>query len=200
MVSTLYLHQNGFETGAVIVFDSKGFTLSHLAKFNFSALKHAVDHLQEGAPVRVKSVHFINVVPVLDKVMSLIKPLLRGEVFNMVKLKSRAVEILTCFRSYNYIRLWNRSTNTYRRNACLKTTEGGFRRARSYKVGTNNRNSVTTSGCSRRKFGKLSEELRFFPMAWVAKGRRDEASRKVCQFLRDRRDFQKIEYWLGSAF
>ncbi|XP_063915417.1 alpha-tocopherol transfer protein-like [Zophobas morio] len=86
MVSTLYLHQNGFETGAVIVFDSKGFTLSHLAKFNFSALKHAVDHLQEGAPVRVKSVHFINVVPVLDKVMSLIKPLLRGEVFNMLQL------------------------------------------------------------------------------------------------------------------
>lgn len=40
------MHQYGFERGGIVVLDAKGFSFAHLAKFNVTAVKHGLEHLQ----------------------------------------------------------------------------------------------------------------------------------------------------------
>ncbi|RZC37853.1 CRAL TRIO domain containing protein [Asbolus verrucosus] len=98
MISTLHLHQYGYEDGVVVLFDMKGFTLGHLTRINLTAFKKALYHLQEGAPVRLKSIHFINVVAFIDKVVAMVKPFLKQELYDMLNFHSNSVETL-----YKYV-------------------------------------------------------------------------------------------------
>ncbi|KAJ3665877.1 hypothetical protein Zmor_001342 [Zophobas morio] len=87
-VLALYAHLHGFEEGLVLIFDCKGYTLSHLTRVNLLATKHWLNHLQEGTPVRIKEIHIVNITPVMDKVLAIIKPILSGHLFQMIQLHS----------------------------------------------------------------------------------------------------------------
>ncbi|KAJ3663842.1 hypothetical protein Zmor_008063 [Zophobas morio] len=85
MVSVLYLHLNGADTGVVALFDMKGFSLGHLTRLNMNPIKHALCLVQEGTPVRIKGIHVMNASPLIDKIMALIKPFLKTEIYNLLQ-------------------------------------------------------------------------------------------------------------------
>lgn len=46
MICSICIYELGPAEGAVVVFDAKGFTMGHLAKFNLFIMKISLDHLQ----------------------------------------------------------------------------------------------------------------------------------------------------------
>ncbi|CAH1367255.1 hypothetical protein MTP99_008507 [Tenebrio molitor] len=85
MVISMYLQQNPIPSGGIAVFDMMGFSLAHLGKLNLMAIKQALYYVQECAPVRIKQIHIINVVPLTDKLMAILKPFLKRELYNMIQ-------------------------------------------------------------------------------------------------------------------
>ncbi|KAF5282987.1 hypothetical protein FQA39_LY04858 [Lamprigera yunnana] len=70
--------------GEVPIFDMAGFTLKHAYKVQLPVLKKYMVYTQEAHPVRLKQIHVINVPPFLDKVLVLVKPLMKSEVSAML--------------------------------------------------------------------------------------------------------------------
>ncbi|XP_056646739.1 uncharacterized protein LOC130451618 [Diorhabda sublineata] len=79
----LHLHQYGPPNGLQIIVDMEGITLGHLLKANPIVIKKVSYYFQEALPVKLKHVHFINVVNFIDKIFAVIKPLLSKELFNL---------------------------------------------------------------------------------------------------------------------
>ncbi|KAG5680464.1 hypothetical protein PVAND_009972 [Polypedilum vanderplanki] len=66
--------------GEIPIFDMKGLSIWHLFKINFATLKLYFKYVQEAHPVRVQQCHIVNCTPLLSRVMSLVRPLLKPEV------------------------------------------------------------------------------------------------------------------------
>lgn len=66
--------------GEVPIFDMNGVSIWHLLKVNLSTLKLYFKYAQEAHPVRVQQIHVVNCTPLINRIMSLIKPLLKPEV------------------------------------------------------------------------------------------------------------------------
>ncbi|KAJ3665874.1 hypothetical protein Zmor_001339 [Zophobas morio] len=88
LVYCLHVHKYGFAEGVIVIVDLQGGSLGHLARVNLSSQKCMFEHLQEGMPIRLKSIHVINAVPFMDKVMALVKPLMSSKLFQMVQIHS----------------------------------------------------------------------------------------------------------------
>ncbi|XP_044268971.1 alpha-tocopherol transfer protein-like [Tribolium madens] len=94
MIATLYLHQNGYQNGAVAIFDMKGFGLGHATRLNLNVIKHALNFIQDGLPVRIKGVHVINALPLADKILAMLKPFIKGDLYNMIQFHPPGSETL----------------------------------------------------------------------------------------------------------
>ncbi|XP_073979268.1 alpha-tocopherol transfer protein [Rhodnius prolixus] len=70
--------------GEVVIFDMRGYSFRHLTRITFPTLRKYMHYTQEAHPVRLKQIHVINVSPLLDKTMAVVKPLLKSEVANML--------------------------------------------------------------------------------------------------------------------
>lgn len=66
--------------GEVPIFDMSGVSIWHLLKVNLSTLKLYFKYVQEAHPVRVQQIHVVNCTSMINRIMSLIKPLLKPEV------------------------------------------------------------------------------------------------------------------------
>lgn len=66
--------------GEVPIFDMKGATVWHILKVTLSTLRLYFKYVQEAHPVRVQQIHVYNCTPLINRIMSLIKPLLKPEV------------------------------------------------------------------------------------------------------------------------
>ncbi|XP_050430456.1 alpha-tocopherol transfer protein-like isoform X2 [Adelges cooleyi] len=70
--------------GYIILFDMRGVRLGHLTRLSISSLRKFFTFIQEGLPVRLKGIHVVNTQSIIDKVMMLIKPLMKKELISMV--------------------------------------------------------------------------------------------------------------------
>ncbi|KAJ3618120.1 hypothetical protein MTP99_006148 [Tenebrio molitor] len=86
MVCTTQLYQEGTSEGHVVVADMKGTVFGHLTKAGPIIVKKFLFYLQEAMPVRLKGLHFFNIVPFMDKVLALIRPFLKMELMDMLHL------------------------------------------------------------------------------------------------------------------
>jgi CRAL/TRIO domain len=66
--------------GEVPVFDMTHVTIWHLLKLSLSTLKLYFKYTQEAHPVRVQAIHVCNCTSFINRIMALIKPLLKPEV------------------------------------------------------------------------------------------------------------------------
>lgn len=70
--------------GLVILFDMQGVGLMHLTRIKMSAIKKFAYYLQDGLPVKLKQIHVVNTQYFIDKVMMILKPFIRKELYNQI--------------------------------------------------------------------------------------------------------------------
>ncbi|GLG95805.1 Retinol-binding protein pinta, partial [Gryllus bimaculatus] len=97
MVIDLWLYSEGTAEGHVIIFDMQGVTFGHFTKLSLIVFKKFFFYLQEGLPVRLKGLHFFNVVPFMDKMMAMMKPFMKKELFEVMHVHTEGVEDLFKF-------------------------------------------------------------------------------------------------------
>lgn len=83
--------------GELPIFDMKGVSIWHLLKVNISVMRLYFKYTQEAHPVRVKQVHVYNCTPLINRIMSLIKPFLKPEVAARFQFHSPGSETLFNF-------------------------------------------------------------------------------------------------------
>ncbi|RZC37681.1 uncharacterized protein BDFB_004462 [Asbolus verrucosus] len=94
----LHLHQNGPCNGVLTVADMKGLAFGHVTRFNLVAIKKHLYYVQEATPVRIKGLHYINVVPFIDKLLAMVKPFMKKELMDMLNFHTDSMETL-----YKYV-------------------------------------------------------------------------------------------------
>lgn len=78
------LHQQGPQKGIIFLFDMRHVRLSHLTRIRVSTIKKFFRYVQDGLPAKLYQIHVLNVVSFFDKILSLIKPFMRAEIFKML--------------------------------------------------------------------------------------------------------------------
>lgn len=74
----------GTSKGLVIILDATGLSLAHIASINLMGMKKVMFYIQEAAPVRLKAIHVLNAMPIVDTLLNLMKPFLKKELLNLV--------------------------------------------------------------------------------------------------------------------
>ncbi|XP_012232115.2 clavesin-2-like [Linepithema humile] len=80
------LYTNGCSPGYVFVFDMQNVGLGHLTRLSINSLRRFFEYLQEAMPVRLKAMHVLNTVWFMDKVLALIRPFMKRELYEMLHL------------------------------------------------------------------------------------------------------------------
>ena len=88
MVIDLWLYIEGTCDGHVLLIDMKNVSLGHVGRLSPMALKKFLYYLQDGLPVRLKSFHFMNASPVIDLILNMMRPFMKKQLMDMVRLKS----------------------------------------------------------------------------------------------------------------
>ncbi|ALC48685.1 CG3823, partial [Drosophila busckii] len=70
--------------GEIPIFDMAGYTLRHLTRTSLQALRVYMKFVQEAHPVRLKAIHVLNCPSFLDKVLTVVKPFIKSEVFKLI--------------------------------------------------------------------------------------------------------------------
>uniref|UniRef100_A0A182RXD9 CRAL-TRIO domain-containing protein n=1 Tax=Anopheles funestus TaxID=62324 RepID=A0A182RXD9_ANOFN len=84
MCLDLWVKLEGNANGHIMLTDMQGMHLGHMTKLNMGASKKHMFYVQEALPVRLKQIHFINVVPFMNRLMFLMRPFLRKDVQDMI--------------------------------------------------------------------------------------------------------------------
>lgn len=61
--------------------------LMHLTRVRMGNVKRFLQFVQEAIPIQLKEIHVLNVVYFIDKILGLIKPFMKTELFKLVVLK-----------------------------------------------------------------------------------------------------------------
>ncbi|EEB19783.1 conserved hypothetical protein [Pediculus humanus corporis] len=77
LFNDIRLSEDGLSPGYIVIFDMKDVCLSHLAKISLSAVRKFMHYIQEGHPARLKGVHVINAVAFMDKILGIVRPLMK---------------------------------------------------------------------------------------------------------------------------
>lgn len=78
------LYTDGCSAGYIFLFDMTGVRLGHLTRLSINSIRRFFEYLQEGMPVRLKAIHVLNAVWFIDKVLALIRPFMKRELYEMV--------------------------------------------------------------------------------------------------------------------
>lgn len=113
---TPFNNAGGIADGEVPVFDMAGITIKHLKVVVISSLIAALRYVQDNHCLRLKHIHVINCSPIIERIMNLVKPLLKKDIFDMVMigLLYRLFYfhyVILIFRftfMYQTLKLWNR--------------------------------------------------------------------------------------------
>ncbi|KAB0791295.1 hypothetical protein PPYR_03095 [Photinus pyralis] len=88
MVGRMTLYSRGVFNGVVIIFNTKNLTFGHLTKLNISLFRKYLVYLQEALPAQLKQIHVINTSSVIEKLLSIIRPFMKRELFDLIHVHS----------------------------------------------------------------------------------------------------------------
>jgi len=83
-----HLRDHGMSAGMIFLFDMQGVSLGHLTRINLSSVRKYFIYVQEAMPVRLKSIHIINVNPVMSHIMNIIRPFIHKQHLQFIHLHS----------------------------------------------------------------------------------------------------------------
>uniref|UniRef100_A0A182SVT6 CRAL-TRIO domain-containing protein n=1 Tax=Anopheles maculatus TaxID=74869 RepID=A0A182SVT6_9DIPT len=86
MCLDLWVKLEGNANGHIMLSDMQGMHLGHMTKLNMGASKKHMFYVQEALPIRLKQIHFINVVPFMNRIMFLMRPFMRKDVQEMINM------------------------------------------------------------------------------------------------------------------
>lgn len=86
MVIDLWLYTQGTCNGHVILFDMKNVSFGHVGRLSPMGLKKFIYYLQDSLPVRLKGFHFMNASPVIDVILNMMRPFMKKQLMDMVRL------------------------------------------------------------------------------------------------------------------
>ncbi|XP_033216954.1 alpha-tocopherol transfer protein-like isoform X2 [Belonocnema kinseyi] len=89
MIVDLFNISHGTSTGIVILIDTKGLSFGYAARFTPLGIQKYLYYLQEAFPVRLKGIHFMNAVPVVEIILSMVRPFLRQELVEILYVHSK---------------------------------------------------------------------------------------------------------------
>ncbi|KAL6256812.1 hypothetical protein P5V15_011752 [Pogonomyrmex californicus] len=80
----------GTTAGQLIILDAAGLSLGHVTNIiaNIVGMKKILFYIQEAAPIRLKALHILNAMPIVDTVLNLIKPFLKKELIDLLHFHS----------------------------------------------------------------------------------------------------------------
>ena len=93
MVLDMWLHIEGTAPGHVILIDMYGSVMGHVGRMNLATAKKSLSYLQDALPVRLKAIHVMNALPVMDIMLSMFKPFMKKELLDMVIIKKFLIQI-----------------------------------------------------------------------------------------------------------
>ncbi|XP_011867759.1 PREDICTED: uncharacterized protein LOC105561954 [Vollenhovia emeryi] len=79
---------HGTSEGQIIILDATGLTFGHIAAINLMGVKRILFYIQEAAPVRLKAIHVLNTVPIVDTLMNLLRPFIKKELVDILHFHS----------------------------------------------------------------------------------------------------------------
>ncbi|CAF4886691.1 unnamed protein product [Pieris macdunnoughi] len=97
MVFELWQYEEGTWPGFVIMVDMDQATLAHIAQLDVMSVKQVLYFLQESMLVKLKEVHFLNATSLIDKLMMLIKPFMKKELLDILRIHQRDSDTLDPF-------------------------------------------------------------------------------------------------------
>lgn len=86
----------GLTEGEIGIMDFKGFTFRHFLKVatNFSTTRLYLKYVQEAVPFKIRQNHFVNCSPSLSRIMTLIRPFVKKELFDAMHFHPAGYESL----------------------------------------------------------------------------------------------------------
>lgn len=84
MAMDLWLYSTGTTKGHILLFDVQKVTLGYAARLSPMGLKKFLYYLQEGMPVRLKGLHFMNTTAAMDVILGMMKPFMKKELTDIV--------------------------------------------------------------------------------------------------------------------
>ncbi|EZA49213.1 alpha-tocopherol transfer protein-like isoform X1 [Ooceraea biroi] len=86
----------GTSKGLVVVLDAADLSFGHVARMDLMKLKKMMYYIQEAAPVRIKALHIINTMPVVDRLFNLMKPFIKTELLDLLHFHSSLNTLMEC--------------------------------------------------------------------------------------------------------
>ncbi|KAG5312590.1 TTPAL protein, partial [Acromyrmex insinuator] len=83
MVLDLWLYTEGTCNGHILLIDMKNISFGHVGRLSPMGLKKFLYYLQEGLPVRLKGMHFMNASPVVDVILNMMRPFMKKQLLDM---------------------------------------------------------------------------------------------------------------------
>lgn len=74
----------GISNGHVFIVDMLGFSFGHIIRVNIFVLRSYVIFVQNLLPIRLKQIHFINANKFTKTFISLMKPVLKKDIYDMI--------------------------------------------------------------------------------------------------------------------
>lgn len=112
MKAEAYAFSNGPRDGMIFLDDLEGASIWHLFRPSLSSIRKGMRFLQEGSPMNIEAIHVINCVWFLDKIVAMVKPFIRSEVFNKVHFHPPNMD-------------WEKFHEKYIPKSCLPSDYGG---------------------------------------------------------------------------
>ncbi|KAK9754271.1 CRAL/TRIO domain [Popillia japonica] len=87
-------------TGLIILFDMKGVGLMHLTRIKLGCIKAFFEYCQDCLPVKLKTIHVLNSVYFLDKILAIIKPFIKKELYELIHFHPPNLNMEKFYRKY----------------------------------------------------------------------------------------------------
>ncbi|XP_005188110.1 alpha-tocopherol transfer protein [Musca domestica] len=85
---------SSLSNGEIHIVDIANYTLRHIANMSLMVMRAYMNFLQEAYPVRLKAMHIINCPTHVNRMVTITKPFIREEVFNMTHFHTKGLDSL----------------------------------------------------------------------------------------------------------